>query len=329
MHGSVSVVIPTVSRASARAAVASALRQTCPPLEVIVAVDSADASVHPLLQDCADSVEIVLTGGIGPSGARMRGVAQARGQIVAFLDDDDEWLPDKLERQLALWPGATDRHAHALISCGLVMVGDDGQILRRIPFKTFDGHERLTSYLFRRNRLSFGEGVIHPSSIICDRALVDSEPWDPNVSRHEDWDWLLRVGERRDVAIRMCPDVLVRVAGAGRSTEADWRSSLMWIRERADHLSPRERADFLLCHTATSAIRGRSRKGGVIAAWQAVRCGRAGAAAWVVWLMHMISPALVDSASRFKNGLSLRAEASRPEREHRPDSAIETLASRS
>src|ERR1035438_9127962 len=87
-HPSVSVIVPTVDRPAIRAAVASVLDQTCPPLEVIVVVDSADCSVPPALGDVSDKIRLLFTGGIGPSGARMRGVAEAKGQIIAFRSEE-------------------------------------------------------------------------------------------------------------------------------------------------------------------------------------------------------------------------------------------------
>jgi glycosyltransferase involved in cell wall biosynthesis len=318
---SVSVVIPTVNRDAVRAAVMSAVNQTSPPVEIIVVVDSADRSVPAVLEDIPDKVRLLYTGGIGPSGARMLGVAEARGEVVAFLDDDDVWLPEKLERQLALVPTEIERRPHFLLSCSVAAVDHSGRLIRTWPSRIFDGQEKVSSYLFRRSTLAYGEGMLHPSALLCDRALIDVEPWDPAVTRHEDWDWLLRVGQRSDVTIRMCSDVLVKVATGGRSTSAAWRLSLDWFRHRAGQLTPRERGDFLLCHTATSAIRARSRRGGFVAAWEALRCGRPGLKAWLVWALHMLSPAVVDRATMLKSKF-MRSNLPIVEHDHRRETEM-------
>lgn len=298
---SVSVVIPTMGRTSVRAAVISALNQTTPPLEVIVVVDSGDQSLPAILSDILNKIRLLYTGGIGPSGARMQGAREARGEVIAFLDDDDAWLPNKLEHQLASLPDRLELGFHFLVSCRIVMIDKNGQMLRIMPSRIFDERERVATYLFHRSTLSYGEALLHPSTLICDRALIDVEPWDSTVTRHEDWDWLLRVGKRTDVVISMCPDVLVKVATAGRSISGRWRMSLEWLKHRAGQMTPRERGDFLLCYTATSAVRSRSRRGGVIAAWEALRCGRPGLKAWLVWGFHMISPSMVDYGTRLKS----------------------------
>jgi glycosyltransferase involved in cell wall biosynthesis len=297
---SVSVIIPTVDRPAVRAAVDSVLNQTTPPLEIIVVVDTADHSIPPALHGISSKVRLLYAGGVGPSRARMQGVTAARGQVVAFLDDDDEWVPEKLERQLAIWPTGSEARAHTLMSSRVAMIDHGGRALKALPLRLLAAHEEISAYLFRRSSISWGEGLLHPSTLMCDRALLDVEPWELIFMPHEDWDWVLRVGARSDVAIRMCPDVLVRVAGDdGRSLSksSDWRLSLRWLEQRADQLTPRERGDFLLCHTASMAFRSGSRRGGFFVARRALISARPGYTAWVVWGMHMVSPRLVDHAS--------------------------------
>ena len=97
----VSVVIPTIGRASLRTAVDSALNQTSPPMEVIVVLDR---DCDPDLPE-SDSIRVLRTPGrVGPSRAKQIGVESAKGNVIALLDDDDVWYPDKLEKQLAAAP---------------------------------------------------------------------------------------------------------------------------------------------------------------------------------------------------------------------------------
>jgi glycosyltransferase involved in cell wall biosynthesis len=309
----VSVVIPTVGRSTVRAAVLSALDQKCPPLEVIVVVDTTEGTLPSVLGDIADSIRVLFTGGIGASGARMRGVAESRGQFIAFLDDDDTWAPEKLELQLAELQAALATQRHALVSCRFAVINGDGKRLTALPSRMPSPQERLASYLFRRTSISIGEGVLATPTLLCDRELLDLEPLDSELSLHEDWDWQLRVGERHDVAIRMCPDVLVNVGVTdprSLSRSADWSASLSWLERESARLTARERGDFLLCHTATIAFRSGSRRGGIIAAAQAVRSGRPGLAAWLVWGIHMISPRFVDHASALHKLLPGRSRQS-------------------
>ena len=315
----VSVVIPTVGRPTVRAAVLSALDQSCPPHEVIVVVDSTERTVPSVLSDIASSIRVCFSGGIGASGARMRGVTESRGQFIAFLDDDDTWAPEKLERQLAELQAALATRAHALVSCRFAVINGDGKGLTALPSRMPSPQEPIASYLFRRTSISIGEGVLATPTLMCDRELLDLEPLDLQLSLHEDWDWQLRVGERHDVAIRMCPDVLVNVAvtDGSLSRSGDWLESLRWLEKRSARLTARERGDFLLCHTATIAFRSGSRRGGIIAAAKALRSGRPGLAAWLVWGSHMISPRFVDHASALHRRLPVPSrQAGTTERIH-------------
>jgi hypothetical protein len=149
---------------------------------------------------------------------------------------------------------------------------------------------------------------------MCDRALIELEPWDRTLARHQDWDWVLRIGQRPDVALSMCPEILAGVTVADArsiSMSADWRASLAWLERRTDQLTPRERGDFLLCHTATIAFRAGNRRGGFAAAGRAVRHGRPGPVAWLVWLLHLISPRLLDRAAAVLRGAATRGAATR------------------
>ncbi len=100
----VSVIIPTQNRPQwLVAAVESVCAQTFQDFEIIVVLKNADretyAAVDPLSAD--SRVRVLKTNEPTVSGARNRGLELARGDWVAFLDDDDIWLPDKLAVQLA------------------------------------------------------------------------------------------------------------------------------------------------------------------------------------------------------------------------------------
>jgi hypothetical protein len=94
-----SVVIPAFNAAaSIRASVESCLRQSLPPLEVIVADDaSMDGTADIIRTHFGEAVHvIVLPENVGPAAARNAGIATATGSFIAFQDADDVWHPEKL-----------------------------------------------------------------------------------------------------------------------------------------------------------------------------------------------------------------------------------------
>ena len=101
MNPKVSVVIPTYNRADkVSATVESVLAQTFSDLEVIVVDDgSSDDTEQVLRQAFGDRIRYYAQVNQGVSVARNKGIEEARGEWIAFLDSDDLWEKDKLEWQ--------------------------------------------------------------------------------------------------------------------------------------------------------------------------------------------------------------------------------------
>jgi glycosyltransferase involved in cell wall biosynthesis len=99
-HLSVSVVVPTYNRASLlERSVGSALRQCEPGDEVIIVDDGSTDETEGIVRIFGGQVRYLRTARLGAGAARNTGVRAARGDLVAFLDSDDEWMPGKLALQ--------------------------------------------------------------------------------------------------------------------------------------------------------------------------------------------------------------------------------------
>ena len=124
-YPAVSVVLPTYNRAgSIRMAVESVLRQSFTDFELLIIDDGSTDATMAQLADIADPRVHLLTNprNMGASAARNTGIRAARADWVAFQDSDDEWLPQKLAKQMARL-AAAPRETVACY-CGMAIVGD-------------------------------------------------------------------------------------------------------------------------------------------------------------------------------------------------------------
>jgi len=97
MPPKISVVIPTYNRASVvPTAIASVMAQTLRPHEIIVVNDGSKDNTTEVLAGYGDTIRAITQANTGLSGARNTGIHAATGEWIAFLDDDDEWIPARL-----------------------------------------------------------------------------------------------------------------------------------------------------------------------------------------------------------------------------------------
>lgn len=214
----VSVVLPTVGRPAAlRRAARSVLAQTHEPLELVVVdggeTDRAAAVVDAL--DCSGIARTVVTEGPGRGAAAARnvGVEAANGAYVAFLDDDDEWHPSKVSRQVALF--ATAGPAVGLVYTGVEHVGPDGRT-NGFTGATTTG-DCLETLLARDAVGTFSSVMVTVDAFRTVGGLNEALPsW-------EDWEFYVRVATEYELGAIDQP--LVRKhAGRGDQLSADYHT---------------------------------------------------------------------------------------------------------
>ena len=100
----VSVILPVYNRAASVArAIESVLAQTYRPLELLVVDDGSDDGTREVLARFASEITLLEQERAGAYAARNLALRHARGELVAFLDSDDAWLPERLARQVPLF----------------------------------------------------------------------------------------------------------------------------------------------------------------------------------------------------------------------------------
>jgi len=180
----VSVIIPTWNRADMiEKAIRSAINQTLSPLEVLVCDDGSTDNSEIIVNSINDSRVKWVPGphrGL-PAIPRNRGISESRGEWLAFLDSDDEWLPGKLQKQLQL---AHKLNCKALCANAYHFVPEKGIVDNLLSWS-----KEIISF----DDLVKGNQVICSSSLIH-RSLLESVtgfPEDPEVI--EDYALWLRV----------------------------------------------------------------------------------------------------------------------------------------
>lgn len=218
MGSGTSVIIPTRGRRGLlEEAVRSALGQSRAPLEVLVVDDGTGA----LSFDDA-RVRVLPGPRRGRSAARNLGIREARGEFVAFLDDDDLWTPHKLRHQMDL----LERHPEAgLVHTFTDVVDVKGQLDRTAS----RDHARRHKEAFRRG-YTYSEMarrcVLFTSCVLIrSRLAQDLEGFDVSLDAVEDWDLYLRAALRTTIATIPMP--LVHYRSHEGQTRAD-----LFLRDR-------------------------------------------------------------------------------------------------
>lgn len=189
------------------------LAQTYRHVELLVVDDcSTDDSASLLAAIDDPRLRVIrLDANRGAAGARNAGIRQARGELVAFQDSDDEWLPHKLEQQLAV----LDTHGSEIGAvAGRYTVAVGPEPLRMVA-------PRLELGCDYEADLLDGRCMITPLWLVR-RALLDELGcFDEGMACLEDWDLLLRLSQR--TLMRAVPDTLLLKYGAPDSLGGDIR----------------------------------------------------------------------------------------------------------
>jgi len=209
----VSVVITTYNRPSyLKTAVESVRDQTYDPIELVVVDDHSP-------EPAATVLEAVDLSGLrtvhcvrhdtnrGANAARNTGLDAASGEYVAFLDDDDRWVPEKVERQVAIFLAADGDVG--VVYCGRETIGPDGQEVIIPP--AVDGD--MTKALLCRN-------VVGSLSVVMVRAdIAAAVPLDEAFPAWADLEWYVRLSRRTEFRRLPEPLTVYEFTSHGRLSE--------------------------------------------------------------------------------------------------------------
>lgn len=212
-HPRISVIVPAYNcRDFVGEAIASALAQTLPPHEIIVIDDGSTDGTGECAAAFGAPVRVLRTRNGGVAAARNAGLAAATGELIAFLDADDGWSPDKLETQVAVlrrhpeiallgtetfgWPASANASPRATRAAAT-------------PLRAVD-----------RDRLAVRNYLV-TSSVLLRREVADRVgEFDTALQGPEDHDYWLRIAEQGSIAVIAAPLTGYRVVPGSLSRRA-------------------------------------------------------------------------------------------------------------
>jgi glycosyltransferase involved in cell wall biosynthesis len=183
-----SVIIPAYNAERYIAqAIKSCLNQTYPPHEIIVVDDASTDGTAAVAESFPSPVRLIrLTENLGVSVARNRGVEASTGDWIAFLDADDWFLPEKLERQQCC--ALENKEAVLIYTAARILAADGSQRDGRFVTPT-----KLWPLLRYRNPIFLSTAVVR-------RDAFDAVGgFDPSLRNGQDWDLWLRIAARYSV----------------------------------------------------------------------------------------------------------------------------------
>jgi glycosyltransferase involved in cell wall biosynthesis len=199
----ISVIIPTYNRANLlMRSINSVLNQTYKDFELIVINDGSTDNTGEIVENLRKNDEriiyIKIDNSGGPAHPKNIGIKKAQGEYIAFLDDDDEWMPTKLEKQISLFE-KTNKEDLTIVSCDSVVIDNKGET----AVKT----SKITNYGLRD--LLIKNSIFTGTVLVRSLAIQNIDLFDEKLKFLEDWDMWIRILSK-DKKIEFYPEILFK-----------------------------------------------------------------------------------------------------------------------
>lgn len=211
----VSAIIPAFNgKAFVADAIESVLAQTCPVDEVVVVDDGSTDGTATIVERYAQAgVRCIRQDNRGLSEARNRGIIETNGELVAFLDCDDTWLPDKTAVQLEYLRA----HPDIGMVSGHAWWWDPLTNRKWVERVGVPGRASLAHELMIRNCVGNASGVM-----LRRRLLEEIGLFDPAQIWAEDWELWMRVLSRSPIGFIDQPLIVYRTVGTSLTHQRRW-----------------------------------------------------------------------------------------------------------
>ena len=188
----VSVIIPAYNYGRyVESSIESALAQTYPISEIIVVDDGSTDETECVVGGFGEQVRYIRLEHAGVSAARNRGVAESTGELLAFLDADDIWLPEKIAKQVARF---SDPEI-GLVYCGMQEFDSASGEPLDLQLNGAEGWVAHQHVLFEGEIIDAGGSAI----MVSREAFVNVGGFDTRFRNGEDWEFCFRIAQRYKV----------------------------------------------------------------------------------------------------------------------------------
>ena len=194
------VIIPTFNRSAfLKESIESVLAQTYRYFELIVVDDGSTDNTPEVLSSFKGKISIITGRHEGPSAARNRGIMAARGKLIAFLDSDDLWMPDKLKKQMDFFRKNPE---------AFVCQTEEIWIRNGVRVNPREKHRKYSGWIFDR---CLPLCIVSPSAVMIRRNVFDRVGlFDETMPACEDYDLWLRIAPLYQIYLIEEPLVIKR-----------------------------------------------------------------------------------------------------------------------
>ena len=185
----ISVVIPTYNRIELlKRSIDSVINQTIKPSEIIIVDDGSNDGTEAMVKKKYDSLKLIKQKNKGASAARNSGIKASSGEWICFLDSDDEWKNDKLEKQIIAVANNSD---YKFFHSNEIWIKNGKRINQKKKHKKYGGD------IFKK---CLDMCRISPSSVLIDKSIFEEIGFfNENLVVCEDYELWLRICDKYEV----------------------------------------------------------------------------------------------------------------------------------
>ncbi|MED3941487.1 glycosyltransferase family A protein [Priestia megaterium] len=183
----VSVVIPTYNRElQVKKTIKSVLKQTYSNFEIIIVDDASTDNTEQTVRAIHDDRIRFIKLSVNSHGTlpRNTGIKESKGEYIALLDSDDEWVPTKLEKQMEFIQKNKNK-SNIMCFTNSILRNDKGE--RIVKNSSLKDNEDIMDYIF------VGGNLVQTSTFLFPSGIGKKTLFNPTLKKHQDWDFCLRL----------------------------------------------------------------------------------------------------------------------------------------